>query len=255
MNVPIEYSEQRAKTEANSYGFSQSIENLDTNSLKEDLNKSIELGRKKRKQLTLQNPEFQIKQEIEDEKQNIKVQTLIRRGVADSLKISDLLKLKISAKDNNNPIHSLFRWCMLIFYKENPEMYSWQEFKKQVIEKNNGLDLRNRLGYQSVIHITSLEGEKTKYLLNLKKTILEQNSKPEELHHVLVKIFDIIEIIYKTHEHAKRINHLVNDLLMQEQKIKQYKDEIDKVNQEIQIAKSNLKNLESKSLNDEIIQE
>lgn len=51
----------------------KSFENMDTNSLKDDLNKSIELGRKKRKQLTLENPEFQIKQEIEDEKQNIKV--------------------------------------------------------------------------------------------------------------------------------------------------------------------------------------
>ncbi|CAK59292.1 unnamed protein product (macronuclear) [Paramecium tetraurelia] len=255
MNVPIEYSEQRAKTEANSQAFSQSLDNLDTNSLKEDLNKSIEVGRKKRKQLTLENPEFQIKQEIEDEKQNIKVQTLIRRGVADSLKITDLLKLKISAKDNNNPVHSLFRWCMLILYKENPDMYNWSEFKKQVLEKNGGSDFRNRLGYQSVIHITPLEGEKTKYLLTLKKAIVEQNSKPEELQHVLVKIFDIIEIVYKTHEHAKRINHLVDDLLMQEQKIKQYRDEIDTVNKEIQLAKSNLKNLESKSLNEEIIQE
>ncbi|CAD8090932.1 unnamed protein product [Paramecium primaurelia] len=255
MNDPMLYSQQRAQTETNSLGFSQSLENLDTNSLKEDLNKSIELGRKKRKQLTLDNPEFNIKQEIEDEKQNIKVQTLIRRGLADALKIQELLKLKITAKDNNNQIHSLFRWCMLILYKENPEIYNWSEFRKQVLEKNNGQDLRNRLGYQSVIHITSLEGEKTKYLLNLKKPILEQNSKPEEVQHVLLKIFDIVEIIYKTHEHAKRINQLVDNLLMQESKIKQYKEEIDKVNQEIQVAKSSLKSLESKSLDDEIIQE
>ncbi|CAD8119523.1 unnamed protein product [Paramecium sonneborni] len=255
MNVPINYSEQRAQTETYSSGFTQSIENLDSNSLKEDLNKSLELGRKKRKQLTLENPEFQIKQEIEDEKQNIKVQTHIRRGVADALKIQDLLKLKISVKDNNNPIHSLFRWFLLILYKENPEMYNWPEFKKQVLEKNNGQDLRNRLGYQSVIHITALEGEKTKYLLNLRKTIIEQNSKPEEVQHVLVKIFDIVEIVYKTHEHAKKINHLVDDLLKQENQIKQFKNEIEKVNQEIQEAKSSLKKLESKSLNDEIIQE
>ncbi|CAD8104846.1 unnamed protein product [Paramecium sonneborni] len=243
MNVQINYLHQRAQTETKSQGLTQSFENLDSSSLKEDLNKSIELGRKKRKQLTFENPEFQIKQDIEDEKQNIKVQTLIRRGLADALKIQDLLKLKITAKDTNNPIQSLFRWFMLILYKENPELYNWTEFRKQVLEKNNGQDLRNRLGYQSVIHITAIEGEKTRYLLNLRKKIIEQNSKPEEVQYVLVKIFDIIEIVYKIHEHARKINQLVDDLLKQENIIKQYINEIEKVNQNIQEAKSNLKKI------------
>lgn len=64
-----------------------------------------------------------------------------------------------------------------------------------------------------MVHITHLEGEKTKFLLNLKNSILSANKKPEEGYAVLVKIFDIIEIVYKTHEHAKRVNLLVDDVI------------------------------------------
>lgn len=69
------------------------------------------------------------------------------------------------------------------------------------------------MGYQNVIHITSLDAEKTKFLLNHKDAILELNAKPDEARNVLVKIFDIIEIVLKTYEHAQKINSLVDELL------------------------------------------
>lgn len=49
-----------------------------------------------------------------------------------------LVKLKLGGKEDNNPVHSLFRWIMLIFYAENPDLYSWHEFKVQyfVISRN-----------------------------------------------------------------------------------------------------------------------
>ncbi|CAD8202536.1 unnamed protein product [Paramecium octaurelia] len=251
MKIPSEIPQQKDTLEGNSWGNSHSQGDQDSASLKDELNKSIELGRKKRQQLVLENPEFQIKQEIEDEKQNIKVETLIRRDVASAIHIKDLLKLKISSKDIKNPIHSLFRWILLIFYKADPELYNWPEFKEQILEKNHGQDLVNRLGYQNVVHITYLDGEKTKFLLNLKQKILEENGQPEAAKNALIKIFDIVEIVYKTHEHAKGINHLVGELLKQEDNINNYKEEIKKVNHQIQEAKSSLKSLESKSQNDE----
>ncbi|CAD8199964.1 unnamed protein product [Paramecium pentaurelia] len=251
MKIPSEIPQLQDTVDGNSQGNSHSLGDHDSASLKDELNKSLDVDRKKRQQLILKNPEFQIKQEIEDEKQNIKVETLIRRELANSINIKDLLKLKISSKDLKNPIHSLFRWILLIFYKENPDLYNWLEFKEQILEKNNGEDLVNRFGYQNVMYITRLEGEKTKFLLNLKQKILEENGQPEVAKNVLIKIFDMVEIVYKIYEHAKGINHLVDELIKQEDNINQYKVEIQKINHHIQETKISLKSLENKSQNDE----
>ncbi|CAD8121811.1 unnamed protein product [Paramecium sonneborni] len=262
MKIPSEIPQSHDTADINSQENSHSIGDHESASLKDELNKSLDLGRKKRQQLTLENPEFQIKQDIEDEKQNIKVETLIRRQLATSINLKDLLKLKISQKDIKNHIHSLFRWILLIFYRENPDLYNWSEFKEQILEKNDGQDLINRLGYQNVVNITHLDAEKTQFLLNLRQKILEENASPEVAKNALIQIFDIVEVIYKIYEHTNRINNLVDKLIKQEDNIKNYNEEIKKINHEIQQAKRSLKSLENKSQdddnqfqNDEIIKE
>lgn len=54
------------------------------------------------------------------------------------------MKLKLTIKDSSNPLHSLFRWFLLIFYKENPEMYNWSEFKVKSLKYKQETNSRKK---------------------------------------------------------------------------------------------------------------
>lgn len=63
------------------------------------------------------------------------------------------------------------------------------------------------------MHLTILEGEKTLYLLNHKDDILKANLKCEECYPLLVKLFDVVELVYKTHGHSRNINKLIDEVV------------------------------------------
>lgn len=105
--------------------------------VKDKLNQSLAEYRKKRNKAILDNPEYMIKEQIKEEKQNIIMQNKTRATIAKALNLHEfsklpciiIAKLKLTNKDKEHPIHSLFRWFMLVFYKEDPAHYEYTEFK------------------------------------------------------------------------------------------------------------------------------
>ncbi|KAM3133786.1 hypothetical protein pb186bvf_014049 [Paramecium bursaria] len=220
---------------------------------KDQLNKSLDACRKQRNMLVINDPESQIKEEIKDTKRKIIIQNQTRQYITDNINIEELSnpfqqklgKLKIDRYDLQNPIHSLFRWMLLILYRTDPVYYTWPQFKNEVFKNDKGKDLKNRLGLMNLLSITKLESEKTKYLLNIQKQITDTLSSNKKIQYTIDQIFDVITIIDSQCESANKIKQLEIDLFNKQEEIRKHKEEIDKYNSIIQETKKSLRSLDS----------
>lgn len=65
----------------------------------------------------------------------------------------------------DNPIHELWKWCMLFLYKESTANYYWQNFKKEAFGNDKGEDFKKRLGTMKGVDLKKEEVDKSNKIL------------------------------------------------------------------------------------------
>lgn len=86
-----------------------------------------------------------------------------RISIANSINFKLLSKLDID--DRKSKAHEVFKWIIVSIYGEPENKYYWPNFQEEALEKDEAVDLKERLGKVSALQAKEEQKLKTAYFL------------------------------------------------------------------------------------------